>query len=508
MNGPDGFSSKTPRRQNYRPLWWMSPAAIVALLVLPLAIAVHFYTPEYISVDRNFYNRFALILCLLGLGVFILGATIAAMAGQAVRSGEYSIEPRCLDLIGGIAILAYLIWFRDIPLHPRLVMDVVAGSKMNLRDDIGTLPGITTLVQFGVCYAVLYSINLSYGEKLPRRHHVFFILLGFLALFRSLVWSERLALIEYFIPFILFYFAKVNNPAFSIRRIVLSLIPYISMLLSFTVFSVGEYFRSWKFFAGKNLDFTSFMLDRWIGYYYTSMNNGAALISLFIDKIPDHKFFFTLNWFYQLPGIGPWLYKALEIQLDPGQYVLTNYLNPEFNVFSGIFPIFFDFGIFSGLLVWIAAGVFYGTMYAGFATRRGLGLIVYPTLFISLLELLRQGYFFSQRFVYILVACYISYAFFRKPRAVSSGVRAEPPVGTQVPLGQIPSERPANANNSAATGHLHALSGVRPAPSSAERHPRHRHIYVQLMIRLMRRIINRQFSATSAQERRSSMELP
>jgi hypothetical protein len=30
-------------------------------------------------------------------------------------------------------------------------------------------------------------------------------------------------------------------------------------------------------------------------------------------------------------------------------------------------------------------------------------------------------------------------------------------------LGQIPSERPANANNSAATGHLRALSGVRPS---------------------------------------------
>lgn len=467
MNGPDGFSSKTPRRQNYRPLWWMSPAAIVASLVLPLAIAVHFYRPEYIAVDRNFYHGFALILCILGLVVFILGATIAAMARQAARSAEYSIEPRCLDLIGGIAIVAYLLWFRNIPFHPGLIMDVISGAKMNLREDIDTLPGITTLVQFGVCYAVLYSINLSYGEKLPRRHHVFFVLLGLLALFRSLVWSERLALIEYFLPFILFYFAKINDSAFMIRRVFLFFIPYISMLLSLMVFSIGEYFRSWKFFADKNLDFASFMLDRWIGYYYTSMNNGAALFSLFIDKIPDHKFFFTFNWFYQLPGIGPWLYKTLEIQFDPGRYVLTNYLNPEFNVFSGIFPIFFDFGIFPGLLVWVAAGVFYGTMYAGFAARRGLGLIVYPMLFISLLELLRQGYFFSPRFVYILVACFISYAFFRKPRAEPSEARAEPPVSGQIPSGHIssrhiPSGRSANSNSLAATGHPRALLDARP----------------------------------------------
>jgi hypothetical protein len=457
MNRPDGFPSETPRQQNYRPLWWMSPAAIIALLVLPLAIAVHFYRPEYIAVDRNFYDGFALILCILGLVVFILGATIAAMAGRAAPAVQYSIEPRCLDLIGGIAIVAYVIWFRDIPLHPGLVLEVVSGAKMNLRDDIDTLPGITTLVQFGVCYAVLYSINLSYGEKLPRRHHFFFVLLGILALFRSLVWSERLALIEYFLPFILFYFAKINNSAFGIRRLVLFFVPYLSLLLSLTFFSVGEYFRSWKFFADKNLDFASFMLDRWIGYYYTSMNNGAALVSLFIDKIPDHKFFFTLNWFYQLPGIGQWLYRTMEVQIDPGQYVLTNYLNPEFNVFSGIFPIFFDFGIFSGVLVWIAAGVFYGTMYAGFAARRGLGLIVYPTLFISLLELLRQGYVFSQRFVYILVACFISYAFFRKPRAEPSGARAKPPVS-----GQIPSRPSANSNSPVATGHPRALSGARP----------------------------------------------
>jgi hypothetical protein len=395
----------------------MSPAAMIALVIIPLTLLVSMYTPQYIAIDRNYFKGFALALCLLALSFFVMGALIAKSTFEEGkwRAVPYTVSPACLDLLGVTAIVAYFLWFGALVSHPSLIVEIVSGNKSNVREDFSTLPGITTLVQFGVCYAVVYSINFSARAAMPRRHHVYFAVLAFLAVFRNFVWSERLAIIEFFIPALLFVSCRLNNERRPLLRTALVAAPYILIAMSFVLFSVSEYFRSWKFYESKNVQFIPFMYDRWIGYYYTSLNNGALLISHYIDRIPDYKFTHVLHWFYQLPGIGPWLTRAMDITFDPEKYILDNYLNPEFNVFSGIFPVFYDVGILPGLVFWAATGFIAGWMYAGFVARRGLGYILYPTLFVSLLELMRVEYVFSTRYAYILVGCLLAYAFFRQP---------------------------------------------------------------------------------------------
>ncbi len=55
--------------------------------------------------------------------------------------------------------------------------------------------------------------------------------------------------------------------------------PTMLLILAITVFGVFEYFRSWKFYQHQEKSFVGFVVNRFTGYYATSINNGALTIT-------------------------------------------------------------------------------------------------------------------------------------------------------------------------------------------------------------------------------------
>jgi hypothetical protein len=61
----------------------------------------------------------------------------------------------------GVALAAYVIWFMPLFRDPSILLDVFAGrwSDRDVRNSIGTIPGLTTLVQLQIPYVTLLALR-------------------------------------------------------------------------------------------------------------------------------------------------------------------------------------------------------------------------------------------------------------------------------------------------------------------------------------------------------------
>jgi hypothetical protein len=220
------------------------------------------------------------------------------------------------------------------------------------------------------------------------------LIISLLALVRAFLNSERFALVELAIPFIVLL-VNVRYLAFgatkSISRNLLRFAPLLGIIGLPILFTTFEYFRSWNSFYASSgqYNLVEFGLSRLLGYYVTSFNNGAFLLTK--ARVLLSAPYFTLHFLWTFPVVSA-LVRSLfpQITFDSDSTfvdLLANRgVNPEFNSSDGVLNPLVDFGIGGGLLYWLLIGFACGFLYRLFKQQKPAGLCLYPFVFLGIIE--------------------------------------------------------------------------------------------------------------------------
>ena len=397
--------------------WWVRPSALNLLFLLPMLLIVLGFgmaegsapagrTGTYLS------WQFAL-LCI----ALTLAAAAGAWLGENLRQHSFV---RCDDahllraaLVIGVLVLAtYLFWYRSLIFNPAVLLAILTGGAPPGREDIGTVTGVTSLVNL----APLYFCLAGYLIFLRRsRDRVLLALTGVLfafTLFRTYVWTERLATLEAVVPPALAMIgSEAPAPGHRIRRLAWRLGPYAALPFVFAFFAVSEYFRSWPWYQDR-MTFWEFSLDRFAAYYYTSLNNGAGTLAT-AAHWPDGTFQSVLQWLHRFPlGVGERFSQALGlVQFDtvwgpnPAHDFLLRVGDPEFNTQSSFGSVTLDLGVGGALLYFFVSMFCSGMLYTRYARADVVALMLFPSVIMALLECFRFPYWGTSRaFVWLLGA--------------------------------------------------------------------------------------------------------
>ncbi|GHE11791.1 hypothetical protein [Klenkia taihuensis] len=435
--GPPAEAAVGPRRTIS--VWWLSPAVIIGAVALPTTVLsglvaddryrALWRTPKV--VDATLVGLFS-----LGLLLFILGALLPALRGAAPPARTWpGFTARDLRLLGraqatlfALTMLGY-VGFAFATARAGIGLDVFVRVLVDqelygvgIRDSIGTIPGVTTMTQFGVAFVVVTGLLVS-AEGWRRRHAVWVAVVLFLALVRAYFVTERLALLELVVPLVVVLVLGWSRTRAGARRA--GLLPLVMLPVVVGVFAAFEYSRSWIFYQAQGgQSFPVFVVERFAGYYLTAYNNGAIRLL----HQPDSGLPYDL-WaaFWTAPGIADLdLYRRLT-GLDELQVygeALASFGNPEFNNTGGVASPFVDLGWVGGLLFFLLAGFLCGVLYRSVRAGRATGLLFYPLVVLTLLELPRYVYIAQGRATPALLAFLVIGVLLNRSRRNSAGAPA------------------------------------------------------------------------------------
>lgn len=400
------FMRPIAQRHPAATLWWLRPAPLLLLIVVPVYLSYLGFTFENV-VPKRYIPGWNYVWGLVLIAVLALGAMITSFgAGRTPavdprRATPLRVEVPSwyLGLLLAAALFAYAIWFGPLLSNPAAVVELFSGERGNLRDTIDTEPGLTTLTQCGVAYIVLYVIKRHAGITPPAPWERAALLLIFvLTAMRAVLWSERLAVVEAGAAYVVASAAFVRFRHADARRLAAAL-PFIGPVVLYLAFTATEYFRSWAFYKDFYDSVWVFSYERLTAYYAVAANSGIGLLQETADW-PRYTGRYVLEWLYRLPGLGESLVQMLS--LDPRtQYraFLEQHARIEFNNPTGLFITVFDIGYFGSAIYFFIAGAIVGLAWKAWYRHRLLGLMFYPFCFLFLLELLRFNYFAASRFV-------------------------------------------------------------------------------------------------------------
>jgi hypothetical protein len=420
-------------------IWWLHPA--FAFTAAGVGISTAAYSiPE--STYRiywrmpKFFDASAFQITLLCVAAFVFGSALGTRLspGWNSRSFEawsaavpWNLMTFLFQLSFWLCILGYGLW-TGLAIQRGITLDVVTGILTGEKGAmyearysyLPTVGGITTLTQFGTATAILGAlIGHSSGWR-PVRMKLGIILL--FAVTRAILNSERIALIELAVPFLLVclalgYLGKPNVGG--AVRLLVRFAPLIGVVALFSLFTGLEYFRSWtNYYAGREQTFWEFGAMRLLGYYVTAFSNGAYLLQC-LDTL--NAPYFTLHFLWGFPLTGPVIHRIFSNPIldssDKWFYFpfLESDANVEFNNGDGmLFPLM-DFGIAGGLLYWLVLGLICGVVYQWFCRKQLAGLLVFPILLLGILEAPLTLYWSEGRalpplFLLIAAAAFVSIA--------------------------------------------------------------------------------------------------
>ncbi|HLJ49458.1 MAG TPA: hypothetical protein VKU01_25770 [Bryobacteraceae bacterium] len=411
-----------------RELWWLNPVWVSATMGIVLITAAY-VVPDWMYRmywrTPKLFDGAALRVTFACLAAFVVGAAAGCVRrGPAVHNDDWkeripwNFAIRFFNVSFYLTILGYITWAAAAVsrgANLALVMGVLRGDKgasYAMKEVyLVTISGITTLTQFAIAIMVLgVLIGVAKGWRLvlPK-----FGILLIVTLFRALMNSERLALMELLVPAVVLVvrLMALGSPRFPARFFpLLRIAPVLGSVGLIGVFGASEYFRSWiNYYAGGDLSFWQFVSLRLLGYYVTALNNGALLIQR-ID--PTGAPFFTLHLLWRFPilnSIADTLWPSLALtsdETDPYMRYLSVEANPEFNNGGGYLLPIIDFGFAGALLYWLLAGLACGVLYRMFQQKQLAGLLLYPITFTGIIELSRVIYWAEGRvFVPLVLLC-------------------------------------------------------------------------------------------------------
>lgn len=403
-------------------VWWLSPIWVTLFVG-----SVSLFSAALVD-DRQFRNQWGTpkwitqeTLLLFGCGTLAIAfgalvATIALPAAPQARERRWPgfsesslpLLSRASTVFTALTVAGYLGFaylFVRAGINP-FALAAGAGYELDIRSLVGTIPGLTTLTQFGIPAVVLSALLLAH--RYSRTELVKLLIVMGLAVMRAWLLYERLAIMELVVPALVVLAGYLATRGGAWRRWVVQLIPIVFIAGVVLIFGLFEYVRSWTYYGSHGAgSYSDFVLNRIAGYYATALNNGA----LMLDHLPYARVpYYTLEAFWLAPGIeNVDLYLRLGgdprpvIVGDPTapyDVMLAHFANPEFNNQSGYASVFADYGAIGGIVFFLLAGLVAGVLFRGFrAGNMGgtFGLFLYPVFFVGLLELPRYIYWSQGR---------------------------------------------------------------------------------------------------------------
>ncbi len=416
-------------------VWWLHPAVVFSLPAIIAGAAAYVTGPlSYLRFWRT--QKYFDLSCLGLLFAVVLVFAIGSLLGGARRRAN-EVDPTAdwklrirwqlvrvlFNLSFALTIGAYLIWFGVAITNGLRLSDVYEalhsshGSAGTVLDEhLKTIPGVTTATQFGLAVIVLgVPLGAVAGWRRVRWQMLAVFCLAFVRAFLN---SERLAIIELLVPFIV-AFISFRPPRTRRARTLIQAAPLFGPVVLFFFFAAAEYFRSWAaYYSQRESSFWSFISLRLMGYYTTALNNGALMWK--VSKPLSYRLGpETLDFIWRFPFLNrllPWLFPSFGVPALVSDYrydaLLHASANPELTNPSGVFAPIVDYGVGGGLLYWFLCGLVCGYLYKELKLRRPAGIFLYPLLFIGLTEAVRilywaEGRLFPSMFMLVISISFI-----------------------------------------------------------------------------------------------------
>jgi oligosaccharide repeat unit polymerase len=371
------------------PPWWVNPALYFIFFLTPFfAMTVLVSEPYMDDLGQKVNNiNFAnIMVAVLSIAMLTAGASVFSFSknhksAPAVYK-QASIE-KALLIMGLTSLVSNLIYFLPLALKPGPIFSFLSGNvhaMYEIRNTLGKIPGVTSFMVACMPFFSLYSfitVPHSRYSLPPLCKKLFFILLFFVVV-RAILGSERLALViaivAYMIPRVVFSWKPSPLRFYA---------PFIGVFGVFGLFAAGEYFRSWQYYKAFFGNFWEFITIRFLGYFSTSINNGAGIITHYD---PVGYPFYTAEWFNKLLRIF-----HIDLGADPtivGDY-LNRYATPEFNNPGGLYIPYMDYGLVGGMIFFFFAGLLVGWLFRKFIKAEPIGILLFPYWFIGCLDIIR-----------------------------------------------------------------------------------------------------------------------
>ncbi len=168
-----------PNYETWKPAWWLEPARLALIVILPIFLAAAILGPYSFQYYRNFANNIAGYTLLAGVasilalcaGASVVNIWSSSSTRQAVI--DSSRGTLALRILGVIAIIAYLIFLSPFVININLVLGLLTGNlnaMYEARETAERIPGITSFMQVGVVFcsvlaALRLESELSYAER-------------------------------------------------------------------------------------------------------------------------------------------------------------------------------------------------------------------------------------------------------------------------------------------------------------------------------------------------------
>ena len=389
--------------------WWTDPIWAIVVIVLPVfcfAAYLNQFNYSLYSASADFVTWQTFWLAMFSAAMLLLGVAIGR--GLVRRQNLIVlVDPdratKVLQWFGWIAIAAYVLLLGTLLYRIDLVLELLRGNAAAsglLREALGRIPGVTSLVQFGIVFLALLSALITLaGYRMSPRIRNISIAIIILTFLRSVLNSERLALLEILIATFMVPIAY-RWRASALRNMA----PFIGIFAVFLAFAAGEYFRSWQYYRLFYASYLDFVAQRFAGYFSTSINNGAGAYLMYGRDHPTPQI--TIGWISKFPGLRGFFPGEDESMMN--QY-LQKYATLEFNNPGGLFSAYLDYNFFVASLFMVALGVLIGSVHRSFQNRNLIGLMLYPAVFLGLTDLIRIVYIVDTRTLPIFLGTAIAF---------------------------------------------------------------------------------------------------
>lgn len=386
--------------------WWLNPTNVIVFLIIPLfSFAAYFNRfnfwlfnsrQDFVTAGTFALGLYSAVLLLIGIGLTKLAGPYEIIVSEI----QEHRANRVLFMVGAITIAAYLVLLGTLLFEFSLVFALLrgqVGAPEELREVLGRIPGLSSFIQFGIVYlAAVAALRALAGYRLtPTLWVMWWMILG-LTLLRAVLASERLAFLEALAAVLVVPMAYSWRPS-----TIKTYAPFFAGMFVFAGFAAGEYVRSWQWYQQFFDSYFEFIVQRFSGYYSTSVNNGAGAYLMFGADSPTPEI--TVGWVTRFPGLAQFFVSEQDTLL---YRYLTTYGTPEFNNPGGLYAAFLDYNFFGASLFMLLLGVLIGVIHRSFRSRRILGLILYPAFVVGLSDLIRLIWFSDTRAFPVFVGAF------------------------------------------------------------------------------------------------------
>lgn len=410
------FASDMPKTYTSDRVWWMRPAWLLSLVVLPAFITssllggpiMHFYgalnflTPGFILIG---------VACLLST---VLGVKMGELFSTSKSFSHQEVDAlraeRAILALAAISIICHIIFLASAFARPGLVLQALSGqtwAAYAIKRGLNKIPGVTSFMSLYLMALPLYGAFPHLFKTRPSRttRICVYVLLGLIFL-RAFIGFERFSLIEAAVCFALprVAFARKIGPLTTLG-------PIGGGVGVIALFATGEFFRTWGHYKYIFSSFPEFVTIRLLGYLCTSANNAAGIMD---TNGPLYAPYFTGTWLQKLP-LWDLVGNPFHVE-SPLSLFFAKYGNAEFNNPSGIYAAVLDYGVVLGLIVMLFVGCVGGILYGLFKRARPAGILLFPLWFLGFLVLTQAFYWSDPRVFPVFLIFPLTLVYIRNPR--------------------------------------------------------------------------------------------